>query len=89
MLLLLGSYSFPHKTVEYFAKKFRSKIVGFYMGDFWTVAANDYASIKEVLTREEFDGRLTNIPAMMDRAFGKNLGKRKREKDSIAKLYCL
>ncbi|XP_032684829.1 probable cytochrome P450 304a1 [Odontomachus brunneus] len=74
LLLLLGNYFFPYKTIEYYAKKLKSNIIGCYFGDFWAVVVNDYASIKEVLTRDDFDGRLTEVEIVKTRAFGKKLG---------------
>lgn len=38
---------------------------------------NDYKHIKEVLARDEFDGRVTNADFIMDRAYGKELGNEK------------
>ena len=72
--LLWGDYKFPHKTVSYYVKKFQSKILSCYLGGFMAVIANDYDSIKEILTREEFDGRATDVDVVKARAFGKELG---------------
>ncbi|XP_011146960.2 probable cytochrome P450 304a1 [Harpegnathos saltator] len=74
LILLLRSYSFPYKAVEYYTKRLKSKIIGCYLGSFWVVIANDYASIKEVLKRDEFDGRITEVPVIKARSFGKTLG---------------
>lgn len=38
------------------------------------VIANDYKSIKEILSRDDFDGRPTTIDAILSRAYGKELG---------------
>ncbi|KAL0105457.1 hypothetical protein PUN28_016846 [Cardiocondyla obscurior] len=73
-LLLWKNYTFPHLAIDYYVKKLKSTIVSCYMGDFLTVIVNDYKNIKEVLAREEFDGRITNADFIKDRAFGKELG---------------
>uniref|UniRef100_A0A348G630 Cytochrome P450 2 n=1 Tax=Odontomachus monticola TaxID=613454 RepID=A0A348G630_ODOMO len=74
LLLLLGNYSFPYKTIGYYAKKLKSNIIGCHLGSFWAVAANDYASIKEILTKDDFDGRVSDVEVVKARAFGKKLG---------------
>ncbi|XP_036145764.1 probable cytochrome P450 304a1 isoform X2 [Monomorium pharaonis] len=73
-LLLWGNYKFPHLTLNYYVKKLNSKIISCYMGSFFVIIVNDYKSIKEVLGRDEFDGRITNADFLKDRAFGKELG---------------
>ncbi|XP_074114541.1 putative cytochrome P450 304a1 [Cotesia typhae] len=72
--LLWGNYYFPHQTVAYYVKKLKSKIIGCYFGNAYTVIVNDYASVKEVLTRKEFDGRLGDNYIFRARANGKKLG---------------
>ncbi|XP_014480099.1 PREDICTED: probable cytochrome P450 304a1 isoform X2 [Dinoponera quadriceps] len=74
LTLLLRNYSFPYNTVEYYAKKLKTKIIGYYLGSFWVVVANDYANIKEILKRGEFNARVTEVPIIKDRSFGKMLG---------------
>lgn len=76
-MLLWGNYNFPHLTIDYYVKKLKSKIISCYMGDIFTVIVNDYKNIKEVLSREEFAGRITNADFIKDRAFGKELGNEK------------
>lgn len=73
-LLLWGNYNFPHLTIDYYVKKLKSKIISCYFGDFFVVIVNDYKNIKEVFSREEFSGRVTNADFINDRAFGKELG---------------
>nr|XP_003703633.1 PREDICTED: probable cytochrome P450 304a1 isoform X1 [Megachile rotundata] len=72
--LLWGDYKYPYKTISYYIKKLHSKILTCYFGGFMAIVANDYESIKEILTREEFDGRATVIDVFKARAFGKELG---------------
>lgn len=76
-MLLWGNYKFPHMTIDYYVKKLKSKIISCYMGDNFSIIVNDYESIKEVLARDEFDGRITNAEFLKDRAFGKELGNEK------------
>ncbi|KAF7987707.1 hypothetical protein HCN44_003570 [Aphidius gifuensis] len=71
--LLWGNYKFPHETIAYYVKKFKSKIISCYLGNAFVVIVNDYAGIKEVLNRKEFDGRAIS-DVMKIRAFGKTLG---------------
>ncbi|EFN79540.1 Probable cytochrome P450 304a1, partial [Harpegnathos saltator] len=73
-LILWGNYFFPYKTIEYYAEKLKSKIIGCYFGSIWVVVANDYASIKQVLERDEFDGRVTQVEVLKARTFGKAVG---------------
>lgn len=73
-MLLWGNYKFPHLAVDYYVKKLKSKIISCYFGDVFIIIVNDYESIKEVLSREEFDNRVTNADFIKDRAFGKELG---------------
>ncbi|KAI4501823.1 hypothetical protein M0802_003158 [Mischocyttarus mexicanus] len=72
--LLWFDYKFPHKSVIYYTKKLKSKVVSCYLGSYFTVIANDYASIKELLLKEEFDGRLSEAYVLKARAFNKKLG---------------
>ncbi|XP_011639779.1 probable cytochrome P450 304a1 [Pogonomyrmex barbatus] len=72
-LLLWGNYKFPYLTIDYYVKKLKSKIISCYMGNDFVIIVNDYQNIKEVLAREEFDGRVS-VQTIRDRAFGKNLG---------------
>jgi len=76
LLLLWGNYKFPHLTFDYYVKKFKSKIISCYIGDHFAIVANDYESIKEILARDDFDGRVF-AEFIRDRAFGKDLGNEK------------
>ncbi|XP_015113890.1 probable cytochrome P450 304a1 [Diachasma alloeum] len=73
-LLLWGNYKFPHNTIRYYVKKYKSKIISLWMGNYYTVVVNDYETVKEVLTRKEFDGRDTNSFMGLTRSWGKTLG---------------
>ncbi|KAK0092808.1 hypothetical protein PV326_000549 [Microctonus aethiopoides] len=73
-ILLWGDYKFPHNTIQYYMKKYKSKIIGCWLGPAYTIILNDYVSVKEVLSRKEFDGRLHELYPAKARAFGKKLG---------------
>ncbi|KAJ0178906.1 hypothetical protein K1T71_005681 [Dendrolimus kikuchii] len=53
--------------------KYKTKVIGLYMGPVPTVVLNDPADIKEMLTREEFDGRMDIILFRL-RSYWKKLG---------------
>uniref|UniRef100_A0A2H1VJP4 SFRICE005078.2 n=1 Tax=Spodoptera frugiperda TaxID=7108 RepID=A0A2H1VJP4_SPOFR len=55
-------------------EKYQTKILGLYMGPVPTVVLNDPELIKEMLNREEFDGRMDIILFRL-RSFWKKLGK--------------
>lgn len=73
-LLLWRNYKYVHLAIDYYARKLKSKLFSCYFGDYFVVIANDYVNIKEILSREEFDGRITNADYIKDRAFKKELG---------------
>ncbi|KAI4491407.1 hypothetical protein M0804_002799 [Polistes exclamans] len=72
--LLWKDYKFPYKSLSYYTKKLKSKVISCYFGSFFTVIVSDYASIKELLRREDFDGRLNEAYMFKARAFNKKLG---------------
>ncbi|XP_017753929.1 PREDICTED: probable cytochrome P450 304a1 [Eufriesea mexicana] len=72
--LLWYNYKYPFKAIAYYANKLQSKVVTCYFGPYIAVIANDYKSVKEILSRDDFDGRVTTIDAILARAFGKQLG---------------
>ncbi|XP_059056621.1 probable cytochrome P450 304a1 [Achroia grisella] len=53
--------------------KYKTKLVGLYLGSFPTIVLNDSDLIKEMLNREEFDGRMDIIVGRL-RAYWKKLG---------------
>ncbi|XP_029169957.1 probable cytochrome P450 304a1 [Nylanderia fulva] len=73
-LFLWRNYKYVHLAMEYYAKKLNSKLYSCYMGDYFAVIANDYANVKEILSKEEYDGRITDADFIKDRAFKKKLG---------------
>ncbi|KAJ9573737.1 hypothetical protein L9F63_008861 [Diploptera punctata] len=72
-LLLLSNWTYIHKAIENMRRRYKTKILGFYLGPVPTVIACDYESIKEVETRPEFLGRMDTIVAR-ERGLGKLLG---------------
>ncbi|XP_043588681.1 probable cytochrome P450 304a1 isoform X2 [Bombus pyrosoma] len=72
--LLWYNYKYPSKAVTYYANKLKSKVLTCHFGGIVSVIANDYNSIKEVLTKDDFDGRTSNIDVLLARSFGESLG---------------
>lgn len=71
--LLLSNWTYIHKAIENMRRRYKAKVLGFYLGNVPTVVACDYESIKEVETRPEFLGRMDTIVAR-ERGLGKLLG---------------
>ncbi|XP_012251817.2 probable cytochrome P450 304a1 [Athalia rosae] len=72
--LLWGNYKYPHRTIQYYAAKYKSNVVACWLGSYYTVIATNYQSIKELLSKKEFDGRLAEAYIFKARAFGRKLG---------------
>ncbi|KPJ02852.1 putative cytochrome P450 304a1 [Papilio xuthus] len=72
LVLLKGLNNLPTAFIKY-AKEYNTKVVGFYLSNIPSVVVNDPALIKEVLNREEFDGRMDLIMGRL-RSFWKKLG---------------
>ena len=76
-----GSYWFVlQKNFKYIyigfhklAQKYKTPVLGLHLGAFPTVVVHDYDSIRQVLTRPEFQGRL-KVPVFHMRTYNKNLG---------------
>ncbi|XP_017769405.1 PREDICTED: probable cytochrome P450 304a1, partial [Nicrophorus vespilloides] len=75
-----GSYFFikkenfyPHKAFVSLGKKYKTDVVGFYIGPFLAATCYKYDVLKEVLSREEFSGR-PDGPIVRNRGLGKKLG---------------
>ncbi|XP_029712602.2 probable cytochrome P450 304a1 [Aedes albopictus] len=64
-LPLLGGYPFLlalnfkhlHKAAARLSQLYKSKLIGLYLGPLPAVIVNDYDTVKEVLSRPDFDGR--------------------------------
>lgn len=72
-LLLLSNWTSIHKAMENMRRRYRSNLLGFYLGNVPTVVAFDYETIKEIETRPEFLGRMDTFVAR-ERGLGKLLG---------------
>lgn len=59
--ILWGNYKHFHKALEYYRKKLKVRILGFYLGNSPSIATFDYELCKEVLTRDEFTSRSDSI----------------------------
>ncbi|XP_068081913.1 probable cytochrome P450 304a1 [Anabrus simplex] len=71
--LLAGNYRYPYKIIDKMTSKYKSKILGFYLGSIPTIVACDFESIKEILVRPEFQGRFDSV-VTRTRALGDRLG---------------
>ncbi|CAF4815057.1 unnamed protein product [Pieris macdunnoughi] len=60
-IILLKAYKNLGLATMRLAKEFNTKVVGLYLGSCPQVIVNDPALVKEVLLREEFDGRMDTI----------------------------
>lgn len=71
--ILLANYKYLHKALHYLSKKYKTKVLGFYLGNVTSIATFNYALCKEVLTRDEFNSRPDPI-VVWERGLGKLLG---------------
>lgn len=55
-LLLLDRKNL-HLAVLRLCKWYKTKVLGFYIGDTPTIVANDYESVREILFNQAYDGR--------------------------------
>ncbi|KAJ2952089.1 hypothetical protein O0L34_g4359 [Tuta absoluta] len=72
ILRALGGRDIP-KYCTKLSQMYKTKVLGFYLASFPVVVVDDYKLTKEMLRREEFDGRLDIIVARL-RSFWKRLG---------------
>ncbi|KAG6455395.1 hypothetical protein O3G_MSEX009197 [Manduca sexta] len=68
-------YEFSNLALAFkkIGEKYKTKIIGLYMGPVRTVVLNDPADIKDMLNRDEFDGRVDIIVGRL-RSYWKRLG---------------
>lgn len=59
--MLQENYKFAHLSLITLAKRYKTNILGIYLGKFPTVVTFSYDLCKEMLTREEFTGRPDTI----------------------------
>jgi hypothetical protein len=71
--VLLQNYKYLHIGFHKLAQKYKTSILGLHLGAFPAVVVNDYETVKQVLTRPEFQGRL-KIPLIDMRTYNKNRG---------------
>jgi hypothetical protein len=71
--LLLNHFKFTHIGLHKLAQKYRTNILGLYLGSLPTVVVHDYENIRQVLTRPEFQGRVRLFINDV-RTYNKNLG---------------
>lgn len=57
LFLQLINHKNKHLAINWLCKYYKSSVIGFYIGNVTTVYANDSKSAREVLFRQEFDGR--------------------------------
>lgn len=62
-----------HKALEYLCKKFNSPVIGLKLGTEFVIYARSYEIVKEIHSREEFDGRPDNFFLRL-RTMGTRLG---------------
>ncbi|XP_068631506.1 probable cytochrome P450 304a1 isoform X2 [Battus philenor] len=72
-LLLAKSYNNLADACIKYSKEYKSKVIGMFLGDIPAVVVNDPKLLREVLTREEFDGRTDTITSRL-RSYWKKLG---------------
>lgn len=78
-LLLAKVYNDLAAASIKFSEEYKTKVIGIMIGKVPVVIANDSKLLKEVLNREEFDGRMDIILGRL-RSFWKKLGKLLTEK---------
>lgn len=57
LFILLINYKNKHLAINKLCKYYKSSVLGFFTGDVLTVVANDPKSVREMLFKQEFDGR--------------------------------
>lgn len=65
--LLLENYRFPYKAMHWMARRYNTEVLGMYLGGFPTMVACSYESVRELLLKPEFQGRVSGfIPQARD-----------------------
>lgn len=65
LTLLLINYQHTHQGFDKLSKFYKTKILGFYLGSVPTVVVSDQKSVKELLMRPEFQGRMDQITTLV------------------------
>jgi hypothetical protein len=71
--VLLKDFKFTYKGFHKLAQKYKTSVLGLFLGPLPAVVVHDYESIRQVVTRPEFQGRV-KIPLFNMRTYNKNLG---------------
>jgi cytochrome P450 len=71
--VLLKDFKYTYKAFHKLAQKYKTSVLGLFLGPIPTVVVHDYDSIRQVLTRPEFQGRV-KMPVLDMRTYDKNLG---------------
>jgi len=71
--VLQKNYRYIHIGFHKLAQKYKTSVLGLYLGPLPAVVVHDYDSIRQVLTRPEFQGRV-KLPILNMRTYNKNLG---------------
>uniref|UniRef100_A0A8D8VAC1 Probable cytochrome P450 304a1 n=3 Tax=Cacopsylla melanoneura TaxID=428564 RepID=A0A8D8VAC1_9HEMI len=72
--ILLNNYRHTHQALGKMCDYYRSKVLGLYLGPFPTVVASDEKSIKELLMRPEFQGRIDQVVSLLRVDYGEERG---------------
>jgi len=71
--VLLKNFKYTYKGFHKLAQKYKTSVLGLFLGSFAAVVVHDYDSIRQILTRPEFQGRI-KVPVFHMRTYTKNLG---------------
>lgn len=55
--MLILDHKHLHRAVERLCQYYKSSIIGFYLGNFYTLVISDLKHTKQALNHREFDGR--------------------------------
>lgn len=55
--MLILDHKHLHRAVERLCQYYKSSIIGFYLGNFYTLVISDLEHTKQALNHREFDGR--------------------------------
>lgn len=72
--MLIENYNFPYKGLDTMAKRYKTNVLGLYLGPFLSIVACDDKSVREALLHPDLQGRPdTFVPRL--RCCGERLGK--------------
>lgn len=72
--VLIENYNFPYKGLDTMAKRYKTNVLGLYLGSYLAVVACDEKSVREALLHPDLQGRPdTFVPRL--RCCGERLGK--------------